>query len=104
VSIIGGPQATGELDYLQIAVFAGLALASWWLLKSFARLADRIAALLYGLFYATRITTNFVQGAAKDALTETGAAIISVGMVAVIIGVIRDLSRKKGNDADIGCG
>src|ERR1039457_6267792 len=84
-----------ELSYLHIAVFAGLTLASWWLLGSLRWMSDRIAAFLYGLFYAVRIGTHFARGAEPSMLVGAESVIITAGMIAMIVGVIRGISQEQ---------
>ena len=99
-SIASGRGVVDELSYSHMALYASFALASWWLLRSFRRTSDRTAAFLYGLFYAIRIGAHFISGA--DALVLAGAecAIISAGMIAMIVGVIHAISHEEpGNSA-----
>lgn len=84
-----------DLSALEIATFAGFALVSLGLLKALSTTTDRIAALLYGVFYVVRIATSFAKGSAIDALVGTGAVVISAGMVSVMIGMIRYLMGRS---------
>jgi len=82
------------MPYLHIAMFAGFALIGLWLIASLRRVSDRIAALLYGLFYAIRIGTNFAKGVNVSLLEVAGCVVISAGMIAVIVGLIRAIGHE----------
>ena len=98
-SIPSGRGGVDELSYWHMAQYASFALASWWLLRSFRRTSDRIAALLYGLFYAIRIGAHFIS-ADTLVLAGVGCAIISAGMIAMIVGMIHAISHEEpGNSA-----
>ena len=98
-SIPSGRGVVDELSYWHMALYASFALASWWLLRSFRRTSDRIAALLYGLFYAIRIGAHFIS-ADTLVLAGVGCAIISAGMIAMIVGMIHAISHEEpGNSA-----
>jgi hypothetical protein len=98
-SIPSGRGGVDELSYWHMALYASFALASWWLLRSFRRTSDRIAALLYGLFYAIRIGAHFTS-ADTLVLAGVGCAIISAGMIAMIVGMIHAISHEEpGNSA-----
>jgi hypothetical protein len=84
-----------ELSYLQMALYASVALSSWWLLRSFRNTSDRIAALLYGLFYSVRIGAHFVSGIDTSVLAGAECAIISAGMIAMIIGIVHAITDKE---------
>ena len=73
---------------MHIAMFASFVVISWWLLKKLRRVSDRIAALLYGLFYTVRIGTQFVKSVDPLMLAVAGCAIVSAGMIAMIVGLI----------------
>ena len=94
-SIPSGRGVVDELSYWHMALYASFALASWWLLGSFRRTSDRIAALFYGLFYATRIAAHFVGGVDTLVLAGAGCAIILAGMIAMIVGIIHAISHEK---------
>jgi hypothetical protein len=94
-SIPSGRGVADELSYWHMTLYASFALASWWLLGSFRRTSDRIAALLYGLFYAIRIGAHFVGGADTLAITWVECAIISAGMIAMIVGIIHAISYRE---------
>jgi hypothetical protein len=85
----GRDEAT-EMPYLTIAIFAGFAVMYWWFAwRILHRKSDRIAAVLCGLFYALRIAAPFTKGLSASVSAGIECVIISVGMVAVIIGLIR---------------
>lgn len=94
-SIPSGRGVVDELSYWQMALYASFALASWWLLRSFRRTSDRIAALLYGVFYALRIGAHLVSGADTLVLAGAESAIISAGMIAMIVGLIHAISHEE---------
>jgi hypothetical protein len=94
-SIASGRGAVDELSYWHMALYASFALSSWWLLGSFRRTSDRIAALLYGLFYAIRIGAHFVKGGDTSAVAGVECAIISAGMIAMIVGIIQAISHEE---------
>jgi hypothetical protein len=91
-----------ELSYWQMALYTSFALASWWLLRSFRRASDRIAALLYGLFYALRIGAHFVSGADTLAIAGAECAIISAGMIAMIVALIHAISHEGPKNSAMG--
>ena len=95
VSIPSGPGGVDEMSYRRMILYASLALSSWWLLRVFRRTSDRVAALLYGLFYAIRIGAQFVNGADTLLLAGAECAIISAGMIAMIVGLIYAISHKE---------
>ena len=101
-SILSGRGGVDELSYWHMALYASFALASFWLLGSFRRTSDRIAALLYGLFYALRIGAHFVSGADTLALAGAGCAIISAGMIAMIVGLIHAISHEEPENSAVG--
>ena len=94
-SVLSGREVLGEMPYLHIAMFAGFALISWWLIASLRRMSDRVAALFYGLFYAIRVGTNFVKGTNGSLLEGTGCALITAGMIAMIVGLVHASSHDK---------
>jgi hypothetical protein len=78
-----------ELTSLHVAMYAGFTLVSWALLKSLDRWSDRVAVFLYGLFYAIRVVTNYVAVGNVSLLEGVECGIISVGMIAMIVGLVR---------------
>ena len=78
-----------ELTGLHVAMYAGFTLVGWALLKSLDRWSDRVAVFLYGLFYAIRVVTNYVAIANVSLLEGVECGIISVGMIAMIVGLVR---------------
>jgi hypothetical protein len=99
-SILSRRGVVDELSYWHMALYASFALASWWLLRSFRRTSDRTAALLYGLFYAIRIGGHFISDADTLLLAGVECAIISAGMIAMIVGMIQVISHEEpGNSA-----
>jgi hypothetical protein len=94
-SVISGREVLGGMPYLHIAMFAGFALISWLLIASLRRVSDRIAALLYGLFYAMRIGTNFVTGGNVSLAGGVECALITAGMIAMIVGLIRAFGHEE---------
>ena len=84
-----------RLSYLDMLIFAGLALASWYLVKQLRRISDRIAALLYGIFYVVRIGTRFADGLSASILVGAGCIIILGGMIAMLVGLIHAISRRE---------
>jgi hypothetical protein len=101
-SVLSGREVLGEMPYLHIAIFAGFALISWWLIASLRRTSDRIAALLFGLFYAIKIGTNFVMGVNVSLLEGVGGVMISAGMIAMIVGLIHALSHQEQENSAMG--
>jgi hypothetical protein len=101
-SVLSGREVLGEMPYLHIAMFAGFALIGWWLIASLRRVCNRIAALLYVFFYAIKIGTNFAKGVNVSLLEVTGCVVISAGMIAVIVGLIRAIGNEESrNQASI---
>jgi hypothetical protein len=101
-SIPSGRGVVDELSYWHMVLYASFALASWWLLRSFRRTSDRIAALLYGLFYAIRIGAHFITGADTLVLARVECAIISAGMIAMIVGMIHAVSHEEPDNSAMG--
>ena len=90
-----------ESTGLHVATYAGFTLVSWALLKSLDRWSDRVAVFLYGLFYAVRVVTNYVVVANVSLLEGVECGIISVGMIAMIVGLVRVARRHEPrNQAD----
>ncbi len=83
-----GSAPAKPLTHLQMVIFAGLALTGWYFMNLFERRTDRIAALLYGVFYALRVSTEFVSGRIALALLGLGSVVIVTGMVAMILGFL----------------
>ena len=83
-----GSAPAKPLTHLQMVIFAGLALMGWYFTTFFERRTDRIAALLYGVFYALRVGTEFVSGRIAFVLLGLGSAVIVTGMVAMILGFL----------------
>lgn len=92
-------EVLGDMDFLHVAMFASLVLISWWLCISLRATSDRIAALLYGLFYAIRIGSQFVKRIEAPMLMVTECAIISAGMIAMIIGLIHTILHDSDHTA-----
>ena len=86
-AVLGSVPAT-PLTHLGMVTFAGLALMGWYLMTVFERRTDRMAALLYGVFYALRVGTEFVNGRIALVLLGLGSAVIVTGMVAMILGFL----------------
>jgi hypothetical protein len=84
-----------ELTSLHVATYAGFTLVGWALLKSLDRWSDRIAVFLYGLFYAIRVLTNYVAVANVSLLEGVECGIISVGMIAMIVGLVQVAKRHE---------
>ena len=98
IALLGRTPAD-KLTYLHIAMFGFLALTSWCLVSALNRLSDRIAAVLYGVFYVVRIGMHFVSSQNYVViLLGIGCAIILSGMVAMIIGIIPAISRLGGSN------
>lgn len=93
-SISSRREVVDQLSYWHMALYASFALSSWWLIGSFRRTSDRIAALLYGLFYAIRIGAHFLKCADRLLLAGTECAIISAGMIAMMVGMMHAISRQ----------
>ena len=93
-SIPSGRGVVDELSYWHMALYAAFALSSWWLLGSFRRASDRIAALLYGFFYAIRIGECFVKSINAVPMVA-GCAVISAGMIAMIVGLKRAITHEE---------
>jgi hypothetical protein len=91
--ILSGREVADDLSHWQMALYAAFALSSWWLLRNFRRTSDRIAALLYGLFYAIRIGASFVRGVDASVSLVAACAVISAGMIAVIVGLKQAMSH-----------
>jgi hypothetical protein len=66
-----------------------LAFSSWCLLATLSRRSDRIAAILYGVFYSGRIGIHFLQGRLFTALQGFECAVIITGLVALAPGLIQ---------------
>ena len=97
-----GPEPVGLLLYEQTAVYAALALSSWWLLRNLRWASDRIAALLFGLFYAAVVGARLFKGTNTFVLVMAECAIISAGMVAMIVGLLRAIENRKQRHSEIG--
>jgi len=101
-SIPSGRGGVDELSYWAIALYAAFALASWWLLRSFRTTSDRIAALLYGIFYAIRIGEHFGKGVDRLVLAGAECGIISAGMIAMIVGLMHAISHQEPENSAMG--
>jgi hypothetical protein len=87
-----GRDVTSNLTPLQLTIFAFLVFTSWCLLAVLSRRSDRIAALLYGVFYSGRIGIHFLHGRASAALQAFECAIIMTGLIVIIPGLFRALA------------
>ncbi|MGA9899040.1 MAG: hypothetical protein WBQ09_13135 [Terriglobales bacterium] len=92
VSVFYGGGSSDDLSYFHIALYAALAFSSWWLYIAVPKTSDRVAALLFGLFYAIRIGAGFAKSIDPSISVVMGCAVISVGMMAMIIGLKRALA------------
>jgi hypothetical protein len=88
VAAVLGSAPAKPLTHLGMVTFVGLALTGWYFMNFFERRTDRIAALLYGVFYALRVGTEFVNGRIALVLLGLGSAVIVTGMVAMILGFL----------------
>lgn len=90
-----------QLSHLELGVFAALALSGWYVLREFRRMSDRIAAFLYGVYYAMRVGAYFASPASGLLLAEASCAVISAGTLSVMIGLVQCISsravRQPGN-------
>lgn len=86
--IHSGRGVPDELSNFKITLYAAFALSGWWLLGWFRRMSDRIAAFLYGFFYAIRIGAHFIRSANALLVAEAGCVVISAGMIAIVVGLI----------------
>jgi prolipoprotein diacylglyceryltransferase len=75
-------------------------LSSWWLIRSVRRTSDRVAAFLFGVFYAIRIATEFGRNVDASAPMIAACAVISLGMMAMLVGLIRALSHAEPADPE----
>jgi hypothetical protein len=91
-STLSGDLPKGSTS-LNVAIYAGFTLVSWALLKSLDQWSDRVAVFIYGLFYAIRVVTNYVAIANVSLLEGMECAIISVGLIAMIVGLVRVARR-----------
>lgn len=90
-----GHSVPDEMSNFNMALYAAFALSGWWLLGRFHKTSDRIAALLYGLFYAIRIGSHFAGGVHTLLLAGAECAVISAGMIAMIVGLIHAITNEK---------
>lgn len=95
ISTLSGRGFVNELSYWHVALYAALAFSSWLLLGHFQKTSDRIAALLYGLFYSIRVGIYFVKGVEASLPVIAECTIISAGMIAMIVGLKRSISQKE---------
>lgn len=87
------------LSNLQMALYAGVALSAWWLFGRYTKASDRLAAFLFGLFYALRVIVHLVKNTSTPPAAAVECAVISTGMVAMIVGLKRAISREKQGNA-----
>ena len=94
-SILSGRGRGDSLSYLHMALYAALALSGWWLLRELRETRDRLAACLFGLFYAIRVGACFVRGVDASMPLFVECAVILAGMIAMILGLKEAISRGK---------
>jgi hypothetical protein len=90
-----GREVANDLTPLHLTIFAFLVFTSWCLLAMLNRRGDRIAAVLYGVFYAGRIAIHFLHGRASSVLQGFECAIIMTGLIALAPGLIDALSNGR---------
>jgi TctA family transporter len=90
-----GRAVTDHLTPLQLAIFVFLAFTSWCLLASLSRREDRIAAVLYGVFYSGRIGIHFLHGRNSTFLQGLECAITITGLLALAPGLIQSFSNHR---------
>ncbi len=98
LSTISGKLPT-ELSGLHVVTFAGFSLVGWAFMKNLHRPSDRVAAFLYGLFYAIRVITKYVAVANVRLIQGIECGIISVGMLAAILGMVQAAKHRKSADS-----
>ena len=98
--ILLGRGIVDEISYFNIALFVAFTLSSWWFLSTFRWKSDRIAAFLYGLFYVLRVVEHFARGTGTAVIMWIGCFVISVGMIAVIIGMVSAIMHSE-NSAEL---
>jgi cell division protein FtsW (lipid II flippase) len=94
-----GRESATELTKLHLIIFAFLAFTSWCLLNVLTRKSDRIAAVLYGIFYAIRIGMHFVSGQTASVFLGIGCAVILSGFIAISVGMVSAISHKGFEDS-----
>jgi hypothetical protein len=96
ISVHSGRGIIEHLPYWEIAFYACIALGCWSVFASNNwKTSDRIAALLYGVPFATRILGNFVKENGTILLNDIGCVAVAIGLVAMIVGLVDACSRKE---------
>lgn len=87
ILFLSGRARADELSNWQIALYAGFAFSSWSLTERFRLASDRIAAFLFGLFYAIRVVPSIMRAVDPFFAVVGGGIVISVGMIAIVVGL-----------------
>lgn len=94
-SVVFETKGQSKLSNLDLAVYVGFILVSLVLFPRVQILNDRIAVLLYGIYYAIRIAANFTSVSFVGALLFTECAVLSAGTVALIVSLIRVIANER---------
>lgn len=85
--LISGRTVVQDFPYLTAVIFAGAAFASWWFCKKLPRTADRLAAILFGVFSVFRVAMQFSPSVYMPLLSGISCAAILIGLVAMLVGL-----------------